>query len=405
MTRPKKKTIGTTRHRAGSAYRPPNEQYCAAQANNSDDAPGDIARALLRDLEQISRIPARTGTPHPLPDELDALAPLFDSRDFTVDDAGDTRSETIWKMNALVLNLDLWAGTGAELDDMARFPPAPERFWWPRPPTGAPAHDARCPIVRVGMGHHPGLVGFEDRWLYVAVDWPSGSAVRRLIGSFGPVAAAMRRAEALQRAMAISAMARAEGLPTEVPRWVLSRVDARDPDNQTATLFESTAFDRGTGDALDYLAWDDLRSELAPFDLADKRFYPQVSLIWRWSADEVVGANIQQLAELLAPAFVLARMAMEETLRPFGRPHPVIRALRSGFNLLNEMEDYPPGWHTNPGDPVEVIERDLIRTGIGRRIEGLPERRADILLAHAVEWRRLPGIGLAGVIQMFDALG
>ena len=46
----------------------------------------------------------------------------------------------------------------------------------------------------------------------------------------------------------------------------------------------------------------------------------------------------------------------------------------------------------------------LVRSAVGRRIEGLMDHRAEVLLAHAVEWRRLPGIGLAGVVEMFDAM-
>ncbi len=367
--------------------------------------PAEVRARLLHDLAELSRLPARQGLARSLPDDFDVLAPLFDSRDFTVDDAGDVRSDTIWRMHALARNLDLWAGTGLELDDMAPFPPSPESVWWPRPRGGRGARrDGHSPIVRVGMGHHPGLPGFEDRWLYVAADWASPSAVRRLVGAIGSVAATSRRRQALDRAMAVTSAARAEGLPGGEPCWVLSRVDARQPDQQAATVFECTAFERGAGDALDHLTWDDLLAELGAFDLADTTVQPQVSLIWRWPADDVIGGNVQQMSELLAPALVLARIALEETLRPFGKPHPAMKAVRRGVNLLSEMEDYPPGWVTDPGDPVEVIERDLVRAAVGARIAALTPTRADNLLAHAVEWRRLPGVGLAGVVELFDAL-
>lgn len=359
---------------------------------------------VLRDLRTVKVSRPRLDPRKPGPaDDIDPTTHLFGHADFEAD-GGRFSTETIGRTYALARNLHLWAGVDARLDEYAAVPPVPEHMWWPHPRAWRPKHDGSGPTIRVCIGPRGGLARHEEPALFVAGAWPSGHAVRRLVGDFGPVAEAARRREATTRAMAVTAMCRAPGLPEDGPAWCLRRTDRSDPDRSLETVFHEPAFDRRAGDAVDELTWDDLRQEIAPFDLDDSTFLPSVFLMWRWRADEVVGGNVQQVTELLAPAFVAARMAVEETIRPFGRPHPLIGAVRAGIDLLADIEGFPVGFDPQAGDPVEVIERDLVRAAVGRRLEGLPAYRADVLLAHAVEWRRLPGIGLAGVNEMFDAM-
>ena len=365
--------------------------------------PGLPVIDLLRDLRAagVSR-PRPTPPPDPAPEDVDPLAPLFSLGDFEATD-GRFKPDTIGRAWALARNLQVWAGVDARLDDFAPFRPVPEFLWWPHPRCWKPRHDRNGPTLRVGIGHRGGLPRYEEPSAFVAVAWPNGHAVRRLVGDFGPVAEGARRAEATARAMAITAMCRAPCLPDDAPAWCVRRTDRRDPDGVVDTIFYEPAFDRRAGDAVDELTWDDVQHEIATFELDDESYFPAVFLMWRLPADEVVGGDLQEVTELLAPAFVAARMAMEETVRPFGRPHPLLGAARAGVDLLADIEDFPTGWARETADPTEVIERDLVRAAVGRRLEGFTEYRAEVLLAHAVEWRRLPGIGLAGVIEMFEA--
>jgi hypothetical protein len=385
-----------------------DQQFRQVQEGNAESvfrvAPGLPVVDLLRGQRaaSVSR-PRPTAAPDPAPADVDPLAPLFSLGDFEAPD-GRFTPDTIGRAWALARNLQIWAGVDARLDDFAPFRAVPESLWWPHPRCWKPRLDRKGPTLRVGVGHQGGLPRHEEPSAFVAVAWPNGHAVRRLVGDFGPVAEGARRAEATARAMAITAMCRAPCLPAAAPAWCVRRTDRSDPDGVVDTIFYEPAFDRRAGDAVDELTWDDLRHEIATFELDDESYFPSVFLMWRWPANEVVGADLQEVTELLAPAFVAARMAVEETVRPFGRPHPLLGAVRAGVDLLVDIEDFPTGWARETADPVEVIERDLVRDAVGRWLDGFTEYRAGVLLAHAVEWRRLPGIGLAGVIEMFGAM-
>lgn len=361
--------------------------------------PGVAVTDLLRQLRTVKVTHPRAPTPSPLSDDIDPAAPLFDAADFGVDDEGRFRPTTIGKVVALSRSLNVWAGADVEMDDYAPCPAVPECVWWPRPRGWTPPRDPRGPHVRVGIGHRGGLPRFEAPTLYIKASWPAGDAVRRLIGDFGPVARPARTAEATARAMALTRMARAAGLPERGPSWWLRRVNTSDPDRYMETTFYHPAIDR-ENDAIDELTWDDLRAEIGAFDLTSRTEYPQVFLTWRWDAREVLGGNLQELTELVAPAFIAAVLAAEETLRPFGRPHPLIGAVRAGLDLARDLEGYPTGWDPDSADPVEVIERGLMRALVTDPT--VPEARAAVLAAHGTEWRRLPGIGVAGVVELMD---
>jgi hypothetical protein len=222
----------------------------------------------------------------------------------------------------------------------------------------------------------------------VLVEWPEGSTVRRLLGTTGHPRTARREEEAEERMMAILRAARAPSLRELVPWWVLRSVDAK----ASRTIVTMQALERDH-DAIDAVTFEDLRADVDQhFGHGSERLpEPSVSLTWRFEPATISGLDVQQVTELVAPAVVLARIATEETLRPFGRAHPLLGAVRAGISLVDDIQDYPTGW-TAPADPVDVLEHEFVAAAA--------PGAADHLVAHGTRWIHERLIGFAGTAEI-----
>ncbi len=359
----------------------------------------DLLAALPAVRPPPPRPPGRGGIPA-APAGVDAAAPFFTAEDFEPTTDGRGTTETRGRIEALAHDLDIWAGADLNFDKFAAL--EPEAMWWPAPRwRPRPSNDG--PTVRLALGYLGGQPRLEHPALYVAAEWPSRNAVDRLLGNLGHPAFTGHHQAAKERMLAILAAARADGLPTAGPSWWLRRVDPG-AEEYIKTLSVTAAIERNH-DALDELAWDDLVAEIAQHFPGAREFpAPKVALIWRFEWQDLAGATLQEVVERIAPAFILARMAVEETLQPFKNPHPLVGAVRAGIDLLKDIGGYPTGWQT-PQAPFEEDEQHLLRAALRRYLGPFDGHRADILLAHAQEWRRVKGIGLTGVIEMFHRGG
>lgn len=360
----------------------------------------DLLAALSAVRPPKPRPPGRGSIPA-APAGVEAAAPFFKPEDFEATQDGRATTGTRGRMEALAYDLGIWAGADLTFDKFAAL--EPEAMWWPAPRWRTrPSNDG--PTIRLALGYLGGQARMEQPALYVAAEWPTRAAVDRLVGTLGHPLSAARRQTAKERMLAILAAARAARLPGDGPSWWLRRVDPG-ADEYVKTLSVTPAIERHH-DALDELAWNDLVAELAQHFPDRKAAYPspKVALIWRFEWADLAGATLQEVVERIAPAFILARMAAEESLQPFGKPHPLVGAARAGIDLVNYVGGYPTGWQA-PEAPVEEDERHLLQAALHRYLAPLDDHRADILLAHAQEWRRVKGIGLTGVAELFHRAG
>jgi hypothetical protein len=327
-----------------------------------------------------------------------ADAPFFTAEDFLPTHDGRATPEARGRVAALAADLDAWAGAHLHLERGTRS--EAEVLWWPRPAWRTrPGKDG--PTVRLALGYLGGQPRLEHPALYVAAEWPSWRAVHRLMGTLGPSASHSRQALAKERMLRILAAARAEGLPHAGPSWWVRRVDPSS-DQYIRTLAVISAIER-EHDALDELAWDDLVALVGehfphPHGLSP---HPKIALIWQYERRDLEGATLQEVVERIAPALIHARMAVEETMQPYSDPHPLVGAVHAGVSFVNDIGDYPSGRQSSPA-PWEEDERRIIAAASGRALARTEHHRADILLAHAQEWRRLKGIGLSGVAEILE---
>jgi hypothetical protein len=359
-----------------------DREFEALRSGNTSvlvNLPGLPVFELLASLTKTSRSrPAGSLRVTSHRDRVNPLGPLFTPDDFNTPVPGP---ETASKLRQLVDCVDLWCCPGR----LGRVSSEDgEGLWWPRPRQWTPRTTSADPTVRLGIGAGEDPL-LRAPALYVAAEWPEGSSVRRLLGIHGNPRSAHREQEAEARIMAVLNAARAPSVGT-TPLWWLRA----DRVTETETVAVLPALDM-VHTAIDSLIFEDLRNEVDQhFPSRDRLPEPKVALMWRFEFEQLAGLDIQAATELASPALTLARLACEETLRPFSKPSALLKAVRAGISLVDDIKDYPTGW-TEPADPVDVLEMELLAAATAAPAH---------LVAHGLGWMRQKTVGLTGAVEL-----
>jgi hypothetical protein len=321
---------------------------------------------------------------------IDPTAPLFTIESLRFEDHDDDAANDLQlRLQALGEAVDVWVG-----QDLTQVPwKEPWELCWVLGGDGVPATAGIS--LRIGICWEEDSP-WEERGFYVGVFFASVDAMAPSLGDVGGQHAADH--DVPTRVRAILHLANADILPPPGPDWCLLdgpvggwNLDTRW--SRPATVTGDTSPDDNYRELR-----DQARQGIEDTELAG-------ALLYFFPAEDVLGLNLQQVVEHLAPAFVFGKLAMEEITRPDGEVHPWVTTVRNGGrNPLLDLSAYPAGFEIEGMDPATELEWEMMMSFVVGFDGGGASEWPGIAWAHLFTRRREPGMGLAGVNELSKPL-
>ena len=314
---------------------------------------------------------------------IDPTKPLFTAESLRFEDHDDDAANDLeHRLQELGEAIDVWVGQG-----LVRVP-------WEDPWEHRWMLDGRTPPSTAGISLRVGICWEEDspweeRGFYVGVFFADVDTMAPILDSRdGPT-----------RVRAILHMAGADVLPPPGPDWCLMDGPLGGWNLDTRWSRPATVPREDTSPDDNYKEMQErVREGIEDAELAG-------ALLYFFPAEDVLGLNLQQFVEHLAPAFVFGKLAFEEITRPDGDAHPWLTTVREGGrNPLLDLSAYPAGFEIEGMDPATELEWEMMMSFVEGFDGGGASEWPEIAWAHLFALRRDAGVGLAGVNELSEPL-